>query len=131
MNRFCPVCSKTVSLEEIKKYTTCKACYDKEHPLFTLEKNSIFVQICPTCLRYRNIDGDDKAWNVPEAKVYKEIWIQALYHFLVTRIPGHEKLDFFIDFKHEPDVLDSGRKKVVWLELTGREREEVAPRRSP
>jgi len=117
-----------VSIDEIKKYTTCKACYDKEHPLFTLEKPSLFIQICPNCMRYRNIEEDDKAWNVPEAKVYKEVWMQAIYHFLVTKIPGHEKLDFFIDFKHEPGVLDSGRKKVVWLELTGRERDENEPR---
>ncbi len=128
MNRFCPVCSKTVSLEEVKKYTTCKACYNKEHPLFTLGKNSLFIQICPTCMKYRSVDEDDKAWYVPESKVYKEVWIQAIYHFLVARIPGHEKLDFFIDFKHEPDVLDSGRKKDVWLELTGRERDEADPR---
>ncbi|MEX2680544.1 MAG: NMD3-related protein [Candidatus Sigynarchaeota archaeon] len=128
MNRFCPVCSKTVSLDEIKKYTTCKACYNKEHPLFTLDKSSLFIQICPTCMRYRNIEDDAKAWNVPEAKVYKEVWMQAIYHFLLTKIPGHEKLDFFIDFKHEPDVLDSGKKKIVWFELTGRERDENEPR---
>jgi NMD protein affecting ribosome stability and mRNA decay len=122
------VCSKTVSLEEIKKYTTCKECYNKEHPLFSLDKKSLFIQICPTCFRYRNIGLNDKAWNVPEAKVFKEVWMQAIYHFLVLQIPGNEKLDFFIDFIHEPDVVDSGRKKVVWLELTGRERVEDEPR---
>ncbi|MBN2150206.1 MAG: hypothetical protein JW839_02050 [Candidatus Lokiarchaeota archaeon] len=128
MNRFCPICSKTVSLDEIKRYKTCKACYDKEHPLFTLGKGSLAIQICPTCMRYRSIDEEDKAWNVPAVKAYKEVWIQAIYQFIVARIPGHEKLDFFIDFKHEPGVLDSGRKKVVWLELAGRERDEAEPR---
>ncbi len=128
MNRFCPVCSKTVSLDEIKKYATCKACYYKEHPLFTLDKQSMFIQICPTCMKYRNLEANDKAWYVPEAKMFKEVWMQAIYHFLVTKIPNHEKLDFFIDFTREPDILDSGRKKVVWFDLTGRERDEAEPR---
>jgi NMD protein affecting ribosome stability and mRNA decay len=128
LNRFCPVCSKTVSLDEIKKYTTCKACYNKEHPLFTLGNQSMSIQICSTCMKYRDIEQNDKAWYVPEAKVFKEVWMQAIYHFLVSKIPGHEKLDFFIDFTREPDVLGSGRKKVVWFELTGREREEDEPR---
>jgi NMD protein affecting ribosome stability and mRNA decay len=117
-----------VSLEEIRKYTTCKACYNKEHPLFTLDKHSMFIQICPTCLKYRNIEENDKAWNVPEAKVFKEVWMQAIYHFIVIRIPGHEKLDFSIDFTYEPDVIDSGKKKVVWFDLTAREREDDSPR---
>jgi NMD protein affecting ribosome stability and mRNA decay len=117
-----------VSLDEIKKYTTCKACYNKEHPLFTLGKQSLFIQICPTCMKYRNIEENDKAWYVPEAKVFKEVWMQAIYHFLVPKISSNEKLDFFIDFTREPDVLDSGRKKVVWFDLTGRERDADEPR---
>lgn len=88
----------------------------------------MFIQICPTCMRYRNMVENDKAWYVPEAKVFKEIWMQAIYHFLVSHIPGHDKLDFFIDFVHEPDVLDSGRKKIVWFELTGRELDSEDPR---
>nr|MDO8110281.1 NMD3-related protein [Candidatus Sigynarchaeota archaeon] len=125
MNRFCPVCGKTVSLEDIKKYDgTCKTCYYKNHPLFTMEKKSLFIQICPQCLKYRNIEESDKAWYIPERKEYKDVWFQAIHHFLISKIKGSDALDFFIDPTHEPSVIDSGKKKIVWLELTGRSRPE-------
>lgn len=122
--RFCPVCGKAVSFDEVKKFGNCRSCYFKSHPLFTLEKKSLFIQICPTCLKYRNLEEYDKAWYVPEQKDYKSVWSQAIYHFLVSKIKVSDDIDFSIDFTHEPEVLDSGKKKIVWLELVGKTRDE-------
>jgi len=123
--RFCPVCGKAVSFDEIKRFGTCRACYYRNHPLFTLEKKSLFIQICPTCLKYRNLEENDKAWYVPEQKDYKSVWSQAIYHFLVSKIKVSDDIDFAIDFTHEPDVIDSGKKKIVWLELVGKTRDDA------
>jgi NMD protein affecting ribosome stability and mRNA decay len=128
VDRFCGVCGKVVSLETFRKYGICKTCWSTSHPLFTIDKKSLFIQICPGCYRYRNIDENDKEWCVPGVKAYKEIWIHAINHFIINRVEGHKDFDFFMDFKHEPSTLDSGRKKVVWLEMTGRDRDATDPR---
>ena len=124
--RFCPVCGKPVSFDEVKRFGTCKVCYYKSHPLFTLEKKSLFIQICPTCLKYRNLEESDKdkAWYVPEQKDYKTVWSQAIYHFLVSKIKVSDDIDFSIDFTREPEVLDTGKKKTVWLDLVGKTRDD-------
>ncbi|MFX0102597.1 MAG: NMD3-related protein [Candidatus Hodarchaeota archaeon] len=122
MDRFCPKCGKIMDLEVLKRYGKCASCYYDEHPLFTIENPQIRIQICPVCFKFRNLDENEKIWHVPDKKNYKDVWIQAIYYFLINNIENNMDLDFFIDFTRIPDVLDSGKKKKVEVLITGMNR---------
>lgn len=113
MNRFCPVCGNSVSIREIETLGSCSTCHASAHPLFQLDARDLFIQVCPTCFKFKDLHGHDKTWNVPSFKTYKDVWIQAIYYYIVSHIKNHDELDFTIEFTRVPDVLDAGRKKPV------------------
>nr|MDO8118974.1 NMD3-related protein [Candidatus Sigynarchaeota archaeon] len=126
MARFCPVCGKNVDIESFKKYGKCSACYYAEHPVFKIpDKDRITIQICPICYKFRSTDDTDKAWFIPVEKDFENIWFQAIYQFLITRIVGYEAIEFSIGFTRTPDIPDHGKKNIVHFSLEGIPREEL------
>ncbi len=119
MDRFCPICGKVVDLESIKKYGKCAPCYYADNPVFKIEKERIGIQVCPECRKFRSTETADKAWFVPVEKDMSNIWFQAIYQFMITKVQGHEGIEFFIDITRTPDDIEHGKKKNVIFSVEG------------
>ncbi|MHA1680938.1 MAG: NMD3-related protein [Promethearchaeota archaeon] len=123
MNRFCPKCANPIDLETLKTYGMCKECYVKQGNLFNLGIETTRIQICPTCLKFRNLGENEKTWHVPDKQTYRDTWIQAIYYYFISKIENNDDFDFFIDFEDIPDVIDAGKHNLVKFTLTGHSRE--------
>ncbi|MBD3188581.1 hypothetical protein GF325_17250 [Candidatus Bathyarchaeota archaeon] len=125
MNRFCPSCGKPIDMETLKVHGSCAECRNESSAIFKMSECSIRIQICPTCHKFRNLNENLKTWYTPDKPSFKDIWIQAIYFFIIASLEDNESYDFFIDFTLVPDMIESGRKKRVEFTITARPHESL------
>ena len=103
---------------------TCTRCHAGKEAVLPLPREEFYLLVCPSCFKFKEVQGNEKTWNLPSRRTFMDVWIQAIYYYIVSRIEGHENHDFFFDFTKIPDPIDAGRKNVVHYTLTARPRDD-------